>query len=75
MARHNELCDGLADLDGKAFTPTHVRDNPLILSGCAVKRQKTKETSSKAIESTSDTAATPPLESMEHTCDLLICDL
>ena len=28
--RHNELLDGVADLSGKAFTPAHVRDNPLI---------------------------------------------
>ena len=39
-ARHNELCDGVADLAGKAFTPSHVGDNPLIYSGCAVKRTK-----------------------------------
>ena len=29
-ACHNELCDGVADLAGKAFTPFHVRDEPLI---------------------------------------------
>ena len=28
MARHNKLRDGVADLTGKAFTPSHVRDNP-----------------------------------------------
>ena len=31
-ARHNELRDGLADLAGKAFNPSHVRDDPLIYS-------------------------------------------
>ena len=35
-ARHNELRDGVVDLAGKAFTPSHVRDNPLIYSGRAV---------------------------------------
>ena len=30
MARHNELRDGVADLAGKAFTPSHVRDDSLI---------------------------------------------
>ena len=29
-ARHNELRDGVADLASKAFTPTHVRNDPLI---------------------------------------------
>ena len=29
-ARHNELCDGVANLAGKAFTPSHVCDDPLI---------------------------------------------
>ena len=38
MARHNELCDGVADLDGKSFMPTHVRDKPLIFAGRAVQR-------------------------------------
>ena len=37
-AHHNEIRDGVADLAGKAFTPTHVRDDPLIFSGRAVKR-------------------------------------
>ena len=39
-ARHNKLRDGVADLSGKAFTPFHVRDNPFIYSGRAVKRTK-----------------------------------
>ena len=38
--RHNELRDRVADLAGKAFITYHVRDNPLIYSGCAVKRTK-----------------------------------
>ena len=39
-ARHNELRDGVADLADKALTPSHVRDDPLIYSGRAVKRTK-----------------------------------
>ena len=27
-ARHNELRDGVADLASRAFTPTHVRNDP-----------------------------------------------
>ena len=29
-ARHNELRDRVADMAGKAFTPSHVRNDPLI---------------------------------------------
>ena len=29
-AHHNDLRDGVADLAGKDFTPSHVRDDPLI---------------------------------------------
>ena len=39
-ARHNELCDGVADLAGKAFTPSHVLYDLLIYSGRAVRRTK-----------------------------------
>ena len=46
-ARHNELRDGVADLAGKAFTPAHVRDDPLIYSGCAMSRTNTKPAGSK----------------------------
>ena len=38
--RHNELHDRIADLAGKAFTPSYVCDDPLIYSGRAVKRTK-----------------------------------
>ena len=41
-ARHNKLRDGVADLAGKAFTPSHVRNAPLIFAGRAVKRMKAK---------------------------------
>ena len=46
-ARHNELCDGVADLANKAFTPAHVRDDPLIYSGRAMSRTKPKPADSK----------------------------
>ena len=36
MVRHNELCDGVSDLAGKAFTPSHVHDNPKIFTGRSV---------------------------------------
>ena len=39
-ARHNNLRDGVSDLAGKSFTPSHMRDNPLIYAGRAVKRTK-----------------------------------
>ena len=29
-ARHNDLRDGVADLAGKNFTPSHIRDDTLI---------------------------------------------
>ena len=59
MARHNELCDRVADVVRKAFTLTHVRDNPLIFAGCAVKRPKANPARSKA------TLATPPIDATE----------
>ena len=37
---HNKICDRVADLAGKAFTPSHIRDSPLIYSGRAVNRMK-----------------------------------
>ena len=36
MARHNEICDGVADLSRKAFTPTHVCDDPKIFTDRSV---------------------------------------
>ena len=47
MARRNKLCDGFAELAGKAFSPAHVRDNPKIFTGRAVRggspRQKQQQ--------------------------------
>ena len=68
-ARHNELCDGVVDLAGKAFTPTHMRNDPLIYTGCAMKKPNANPGSPKA------TPATPPLQYTEQKGGLLICDL
>ena len=40
MKRHKDLCNGVSELAGKAFTPSHVRKDLLIYSGHAVKRTK-----------------------------------
>ena len=58
-ARHNELCEGVADLAGKAFTPAHVRDDPLIYSGRVMSRTKTKPAGSK-LTSPLDATTTAP---------------
>ena len=42
-AHHNKLRDGVANLGGKAFTPVHVRDDPIIFTGCAVQGGEPKE--------------------------------
>ena len=68
-ACHNKLCDRVAEMSGKAFTPTHVPNNPLILAGCAVKRTMAKPSTYKT------TPSTNKLEVMEQKGDLLICDL
>ena len=72
MARHNELHDGVADLAGKAFTPSHVRDDPLIYSGRAVKRMKA--TPARAGGNSNNAVVQPP-EVTEQKGDLLIRDL
>ena len=70
-ARHNELRDGVADLAGKAFTPTNVHNNPLIYQCCAVKRTKSKPAGPSGITDTEDTW----LEATEKKGDLLLRDL
>ena len=70
-ARHNELRDGVADLAGKAFTLSHVRDNPLILVGRAVKRTKEMPAGDSG---TTDQAESPPPEVTEQKGDLPIRD-
>ena len=71
-ARHNELRDGVTDLTGKAFTPSHVRSDLLIFAGHAVKRLKAKPAGAS---STTDRDGEPPEEATEQKGDLLICDL
>ena len=66
---HKNIHDGVADLAGTAFTPTHLRDDPLIFAGCAVKRPKENPARSKAKSSI------PQLEATEQKGDLLIRDL
>ena len=70
-ARHNELRYGVADLAGKAFTPSHVRDNPLIYSGRAVKRMKATPAGASGNK---DQAGAPPPEVTEQKGELLIRD-
>ena len=55
---HNDLRDGVVDLDRKAFTPYHVREDPLIFTGSAVKRPKPKP--SRATDTTKRDNVTPP---------------
>ena len=62
MARHNELRDGVEDLAGKDFTPSHVRDNPLIYSGRSVKRTKATPAGASGKK---DQAGAPPPEVTE----------
>ena len=70
-ARHNELRDGVADLAGKAFTPSHVRNDPLIYQGWAVKSPKAKPARSSGSNKPMDT----PPEATEQKGDLLLRDL
>ena len=71
-ARHNELCDGVADLAGKSFTPSHVRDDPLICSGRALKRTKAAPDRTGV---TSTQSEVQPPEVTEQKGDLFIWDL
>ena len=43
MARHKNIRDRVVDLDGKAFTLTHLHDDPLIFVGRAVQRKKVQQ--------------------------------
>ena len=72
-ARHNELRDRVADLASKAFTPSHVRDDPLIYSGRAMSRTKPMPAESDITNTTGETTAAP--EVTEQKGDLLIRDL
>ena len=57
--RHNKLRDGVVDMAGRAFTPSHECNDPLIFAGCAVKRPKANPARTKA---TTVPDNTPPLE-------------
>ena len=70
--RHNELRDRVADLAGKAFTPSHVHDDPLIYSGCVVRRTKPTPARSTKHNLPSETKEVP--EFADHKGDLLIWD-
>ena len=70
-ALHNELRDGVADLAGRAFTPSHVCNDPLIYQGCAVKSQKANPAGTSYSTKLEDT----PPEATEQKGDLLIRDL
>ena len=72
MARHNEIRDGVADLAGKAFTPSHVCKDPLIYSGCAVRRTNPTLAVSDKTKPT-DQPASP--EVTEEKGNLIIRDL
>ena len=72
-ARHNELRDGVADLASKAFTPAHVRDDPLIYSGRAMSKTKSMPAGFNISKSSETTTAAP--EVTEQKGDLLIRDL
>ena len=69
----NELRDGVADLAGKAFTPSHVRDDPLIHSGRATSRTKPMTAGSTKTDPTRETPAEPEVTKQKG--DLLIQDL
>ena len=70
-ASHNERRDGVVDLAGKAFTPSHVCNYPLLFAGCAVKSPKA--TLAGAGGST-DRDGAPPPEATDQKEDLLIRD-
>ena len=72
MARHNELCEGVVDLAVKAFTPFHLRNDPVIYFGRAMKRKKAAPAGAGG---TSTQSEVQPLEVTEQKGDLLIQDL
>ena len=71
-ASQNELRDGVETLAGKSFTPSHVRNNPLIYSDHAVKRTKSTPVGASR---NNDQAGEPPPKVTEQKGDLLIRDL
>ena len=71
-ACHNEIRDRVVHLARKAFTPSHVRNDPLIYSGPTVKR--TKATTDSIAEKKYQVGV-PPLDVTEQKGNLLIRDL
>ena len=69
---HIELHDRVAELSFKDFTLSHVRNDPPIFAGCAMKRPKANLTRTKG---TIVPDNRPPLEFTEQKGDLLICNL
>ena len=67
--RHNDHCDEVADLSGKAFTHLHMRGNPLIHQGCVVREGKAQPMGS----STNNPPAT--IDNLDQKGDILIHDL
>ena len=72
MERHNNICDGVAYLSGRAFTPSNMCNDPLIFAGCAVNRPKENLARSKA---TTVQDVTSPLETTEQKGELPIHEL
>ena len=67
-ACHNDLRDGVTDLAGKVFTPSYMRNDPLIYQGCSVKGKKAKPAGPSDTTDPDDT----PLEAMEYKGDILL---
>ena len=67
--RHNKIHDGVDDLSVKAFTPLHVRDDPLIHTGCAVQEVNAHTTV------TLPTNSPVTIENSDQKGDLLIHNL
>ena len=72
MVRHKKLRDGVAYLAGKSFTPSHVRDDPIIYSGRAMKRTRVAPAGAGA---TTNNKEVQPPEVTEQKGELLIRDL
>ena len=71
-ARHKDLQYRVADLEGKAFTLSHVRNDPLIFADCAVNTPKAKPDRTTG---STDQDNTPLPEATKQKGDLPIRDL